>query len=284
MTNPADDVYDGEFTWNAYISDDDAIGGVIGQSDGELWMVLMCGADSLHSACPVSGHDGDAVLLHVTSGSAEELDSVHVQYPASTVFDLHLSSNDGVVRAWSDDVGFNLSGAIPNGTPMGNVGFYVYNCGGIVDNSASCAFTEPALYAVDDDDDGVPDDEDNCELDSNVGQSDRDVDGIGDDCDSATDTGGDADTDADSDADGDADSDSDSDTATGDSSGGADSAADDTGDGSTQADDATSKSGGCGPPATGGYGLLLGCLGIARRRRRGAERVSGYTAARRRFP
>ncbi len=212
MTNPAVPVRDGEFTWDAYITDDDGIGGVIGQGPDEAWMVLLCGAGR-SSSCPVPNHVGDVVLLHITATrGAEELDFVHAPYPTGEVFDVHMSSNDGVLRAWSDASGWDLSGPITDGTMMSNVGFYAYNCGGITNNYANCAFTQPLLYALDDDGDDIVDDHDNCEATPNPDQADRDGDGIGDACDDSTDTGGDADTDTDTDADTDADSDADTDT------------------------------------------------------------------------
>ncbi|MGH9895824.1 MAG: thrombospondin type 3 repeat-containing protein [bacterium] len=51
--------------------------------------------------------------------------------------------------------------------------------------------TEIVEYAPDGDDDGIPDDSDNCRFTANPGQSDTDADGLGDSCDPCTDSDGD---------------------------------------------------------------------------------------------
>lgn len=261
MTNPAGTVYDGEFIWDAFVSDDDAIGGVIGQGSSELWMVLICGAGS-NSSCPIDNHAGDVVLLHVTARGAEELGSAPGRYPTNEIFDMHMSSNDGVLRAWSEAGRWEVSGPIPDGTMMGNVGFYAYNCGGFRGDTAGSAVTQPMLYALDDDGDTIIDDHDNCEATANADQADGDSDGMGDACDEVVDTGGgDADTDTDTDADSDADADTDTDTDTD-----VDSA------GNTDTGSVIKTAGSCGcaaAPESGAAGLLIG-LGAAllgRRRR-----------------
>ena len=269
MTNPAEPVFDGEFTWDAYISDDDAIGGVIGRTSDELWMIVLCG-DTRNSDCPVSNHEGDAVLLHVTSrGGAEELASAHARY-GTDIFDLHMSSNDGTVRAWSDDLGFDISGPITDGTAMTEDGFYAYNCGGSDGDNVNCAFTQPKVYGLDDDDDDVIDDVDNCETTANADQDDADGDGTGDACDDTPgDTGGDADTDTDTDTDTDADSDTDTDT---DTDADSDSDADVDSAGNLDTGSVLKTAGSCGcasGPESGAAGLALavGAVLLGRRRR-----------------
>ncbi len=215
MVNDAVTVYDGEFTFQAYVSDDDAMGGVIATTATAAWVVVLCGGD--RGSCPDGadgGRNGSVTLLKIDRTGATALDTANDTYPTGAIFDIHVSSNDGVIRAWSDDTGWEVTGAIPDGTSMSGVGFYAYNCGGYNDRAYNCAFSQPELYGLDDDNDNVIDDNDNCEFDANTNQMDRDGDGIGDVCDDSTDTGGggDADTDTDSDTDTDTDSDTDTDT------------------------------------------------------------------------
>lgn len=272
MVNPAVPVKDGEFLFDAYISDDDAIGGVVATSSTAAWMVVICG-NQRGSSCPVERHAGDVVLLQITSSGTTELDSAHDTYPTGQIFDIHISSNDGVLRAWSEATGWEVTGAIADGTAMSSMGFYAYNCGGMGERSANCAFSQPMLYGLDDDNDNVIDDQDNCEFASNADQSDRDGDGIGDACDSSTDTGGgngggDADTDTDTDSDTDADSDTDTDTDADTDSGSLDS---DVG-ANIPGEIKTAGSCGCASSPSGGAAGLLGALGLAvvARRRRSA--------------
>ena len=67
--------------------------------------------------------------------------------------------------------------------PAGSIGFYAYNIGGIEDGDDYTFFGEVDVFAYDDDDDGVMDDEDNCEDVANEDQQDLDGDGIGSACD-----------------------------------------------------------------------------------------------------
>ena len=214
MVNDAVTVYDGEFTFQAYNAEDDGIGGVIATTSTAAWVVVLC---TREGSCPDGangGRNGSVTLLKIDSSGATALDSANDTYPTGEIFDIHVSSNDGVIRAWSNDTGWEVTGAIPDGTSMSGVGFYAYNCGGFRDGTYNCAFSQPELYGLDDDDDNIIDDKDNCEFDANTNQMDGDGDGIGDVCDDSTDTGGDADTDTDTDSDTDADSDTDTDTDT----------------------------------------------------------------------
>lgn len=267
MTNEAAVVYDGEFEWTTYVSDNDAIGGVIGQGTDEVWMVLMCGPDS-DSSCPLPDHAGDVVLLDITARGAREIAVAHDTYPSRTPFDMHISVNDGTITAWSDDTGWAVSGAITDGTSMSRVGFYAFNCGGIQDGVAGSAFGLPMVYGLDDDDDDIIDDVDNCEFVLNADQSDNDNDGIGDACDESSgdaDTDSDTDTDTDTDSDTDTDTDSDADADT--DSGNTDSGALDTGDFSLVK---TPGSCGCATSPESGLASLFVAMGavLSSRRRR----------------
>ena len=120
---------------------------------------------------------------------------------------LEVTVDNGVITVAlnTEDV---LSFSDPSPLPAGQWGFYAYNSGWSEWESDSNAyFDDIGVYYVDEDDDGVADDIDNCETHANPEQEDLNENGIGDDCEED----GDADTDSDSDSDADTDSDSDSD-------------------------------------------------------------------------
>ena len=83
-----------------------------------------------------------------------------------------------------------LVGSDSTPLPEGATGFYAYDSG-YGDNALGSYFNDLQLYAYDDDDDGVIDGEDNCEDVANPDQEDRDRDGIGSACDDDESTGDD---------------------------------------------------------------------------------------------
>ena len=93
--------------------------------------------------------------------------------------------NDGRVfaRVWNDpdadwaDADVVLSATDDAQIPAGGYGFYAYEAG--FDDYPS-AFRAITAFQYDDDDDGVADDEDNCEFVPNADQADADGDGVGD--------------------------------------------------------------------------------------------------------
>jgi MYXO-CTERM domain-containing protein len=157
--------------------------------------------------------------------------------------------NDGKIRASLGNV--KLSVDTIDDRQMNQVGFYSYNSGAA--DGSYLFFSNPTLFAMDDDDDGVIDDEDNCEKDANPDQADADGDGIGAVCDPNDDKGGKDSGDTGT-----------TDTAGGDSGVG--------GDGGGDAVDQIAIAGGCACNTTPGTssmvgGLVLGALTLLRRRR-----------------
>ena len=72
-------------------------------------------------------------------------------------------------------------------TPDGDIGYYAYDAGGwSYYGETETFFGNMTVYLMDDDEDGVADDSDNCEFEANPSQEDSDDDGIGDACDEET--------------------------------------------------------------------------------------------------
>lgn len=186
LVNDAEDVTDGRFSTSIYSEDDDTLGVAFGhQNDSDYLLFVLCGEGD--TSCPLADLGGQAALLHIDGNSATVLDSARASYELYTELILSVTSNDGQLSATFGDV--TLSGEMPGGRQLNGVGLYSYNAG-YGDNS-NVYFWIPTLYALDTDDDGVIDDEDNCDDDSNADQADADDDGIGTACDDNEGGGGD---------------------------------------------------------------------------------------------
>jgi MYXO-CTERM domain-containing protein len=261
LVNTPVDVGDGLFTAVAYSGDDDTFGIVAGyQSSDDLYLFLMCGA-SRESSCPIEGAAGQALLLHVARGRAEILDQADGGFDLDVSGPMAMGINDGVLTGTFDEAGISLQADVGGDARLGGIGFYAYDCGLDNGSGSTSAFHSPIISWYDDDDDGVADDEDNCETVSNEGQDDADGDGIGDVCDDDPGTGTESDADTDTDADTDADSDADTDADTDSDVNGDDSGVPGTGYGEAQPLYAKGSCG-CASGGTGGSGALLAAAGL----------------------
>lgn len=251
LEHPAEDVTQGRYAAQVYTQDDDTFGLVFGfKSDNDYLLFLLCGA-AADSSCPLASVGaGKAALVQVTKGQATVLATSAGGFDQNVIVDLDVTVNNGKIRAALGNVKVNAD--MPDDRKMNGVGFYAYNAGAA--DGSYLFFTNPTLFAMDDDDDGVIDDEDNCENDANPDQTDQDGDGKGAACDENDAKGGGG-----------------TDTGT------TDDTAIDTGpgsDGDTGGDpvDKIGIAGGCAcnsTPGTSGVlgGMLLGALALVRRRR-----------------
>ncbi|HND29973.1 MAG TPA: hypothetical protein PLA94_08230 [Myxococcota bacterium] len=251
LFHPAEDVNDGRFTTKMYTDDDDTIGvvfGVKGQKD--YLAFLLCGASEQSTCALEQVGAGNIALISVNNGTATVLATDSGGFNLQTTLEFTVSMNDGNIVARMGNL--RLEAPAPDKRKMNGVGFYAYNAGAA--DRSYVYFWDPVLSALDTDDDGVIDDEDNCQDDANPEQSDKDGDGIGAACDDDDKLPTTDDSAAPTDD-------------SGDGGNGGNGGKDGTGDGSVE----LSTTGGCTCDGSGGaapmvFGLLAGLLGLRRRR------------------
>ncbi len=189
-----------------YSEDDDTVGLVINASAGDTYygMAVVGGEDAAgdglsYGSNPFGYTSGPWLVLYkLDGGTLTILDEVSRQgFPQGAFFKLAIGVNDRQVwgRFWSDaDDAWGdatvLVGTDTTPLPAGPAGLYAYDAG-YIDDGLVTAFGGMEQFAYDDDDDGVLDDDDNCETVANPDQADRDLDGVGSACDDDEATGDD---------------------------------------------------------------------------------------------
>jgi len=186
-------VEDGMITAYMWTQDDDTLGIVFGFQDENTWLVFALtgeGGGGGGVSSPFGASAAEGVLVKVQDGEAEVLETARMAYADSTVQRIGISFNDGEVVGlfWEDytdelDEPFDTIEASTDGFGPGSGGVYAYNAGGTSSSQGQTGFGNIQLYQWDDDEDGVVDDEDNCEFVENPDQEDADGDGIGTACD-----------------------------------------------------------------------------------------------------
>lgn len=189
LVNTDVSIEDGVVRVGVYSEDDDTLGLIFGFQDAENFYLL---ASVQASGSNPLGETGCILaLVKVSAGSADLLAEAPDCYTTSTLLGLEIEQDDGLVTgrlwsavdtSWADpDVEISAIDLDPLGP--GAVGFYAYDSGGVDRAETALYFGAVAALQTDDDDDGVPDDQDNCESASNADQADMDADGEGDACD-----------------------------------------------------------------------------------------------------
>lgn len=262
LTHDAEDVTDGRYEALVYSEDDDAIGLAFGvQSADDYLLFILCGSSADPNAfCPLTDlGSGNAGIVHIHNGRAEILEQGRGGFDQYTSLTLSVTQNDGTLTATFGNI--SLTAASPDDRTLNGVGFYTYNAGyDGQQGGTNVYFSMPTLYALDDDNDGVIDDEDNCEQDSNPDQTDADADGLGAACDPDDAGSGNGD---------------DTGNGNGNDSGNGNGNGNGNGDGAGSSDTGKLEiAGGCScasadvaAQSSTAFGLLLGALALARRRR-----------------
>lgn len=187
LTHPAVDVIDGHFSASVYTDDDDTIGIAFGyQGDNDYLLFLLCGS-AADSSCPLeSVGAGNAALVQISKGTATVLATDKGGFDQGAEIVMDVTVNDGKIRAGAGNV--KISADMPDERNLNGVGYYSYNAGAA--DQSYVYFWNTTLFAMDDDDDGIIDDEDNCEQAANPDQTDADGDGKGAACDDNDGKGG----------------------------------------------------------------------------------------------
>lgn len=189
LVHPAVEVGQGSYRTTSYVTDNDAFGVVFGFSDDGYWLLLVCGEEGNESSiqsCPVSGLTTQAIaLVRVAGREATVVDTIEAGCRGAQEIDIEVSQDDGqLVASYGDE---ELVAEVDRDFVLNGVGFYAYN-EGLMDEEGqndgdTVYFRDPVLAWMDEDGDGVVDDDDNCEEEPNPGQEDLDHDGIGSACD-----------------------------------------------------------------------------------------------------
>ncbi len=200
LVNTQPSLEDAGFVNTFLVEDDDTVGFVLRFQDARNYtMFMLCGGHEngpnvSFGSNPLGEEGFFSALVRIEDGQAVVLASIEDSYDIDVLHTMrfYIDDNDLFAELYEDrgiegEPLFVLSATDDKPLPAGGLGFYAYNVGGTSGNQTEVWFGGVAAFQVDEDADGVPDDEDNCELEPNQDQLDSDGDGAGDVCDSAPD-------------------------------------------------------------------------------------------------
>lgn len=200
LVNNKVEVDDGIVRGYFYTQDDDACGLVFHHVDkNNYYLLLMVGTGRSDGNSPLGDSGVYTALVKVSGGTATVLDQVEESYSQDELQRFEIRFNDGGLEAgfWSsadyasdtwEDPDVSLSATDSSPLEGGSAGFYSYDAGGTSGGETWALYGRIYVLQIDEDEDGIVDDSDNCELVANADQADADSDGIGTACD--TDEGG----------------------------------------------------------------------------------------------
>ena len=213
LTNTGIDAEDMYFSSWMSTEDDDTMGFVFHHvNPTHFYAVLAIGVvgESGGGSNPFDIDGGFVGIVEVRDGDVTVLDSVGRKVRQDHTIFVSAGHNDGSIWAllWSsgegdgsdvdwEEPGWEFDAFVDEPIGRGTVGMYAYDSGGVWGGSTWTWFGGMEVFQYDEDDDGVVDDDDNCEFVYNPGQVDYDGDGLGTACDDDAPADGDADADAD---------------------------------------------------------------------------------------
>lgn len=160
--------------------DDDTIGVVFGHDGQDTWYLAAHASDSAPPPVDVV-QEPTLFLVRYEAGVGTLLASAPAELDAFDFSVLGIRANDGRIEVRLD--GAPVLDVEEDLLPAGQVGLYAYDAGFEGSGSTQALFDRIVVRWFDDDDDGVVDDQDNCEDAANAEQADADADGLGDACD-----------------------------------------------------------------------------------------------------
>ncbi len=184
---------DAGMTTTVYVTDYDSVGFVLAHQDAQnFYLFLMSGSYywdywTLEGSNPLGDEALFSAIVKVVDGQAFVLEQTDDSFDSDTLQAVRFWADDGELHAQvfedstADGVPYiDLTASDDDPLPPGAPGFYAWD--------VSAYFGAIYVFQVDDDEDGVVDDEDNCEDEPNEDQTDSDGDGLGDACDEVDDT------------------------------------------------------------------------------------------------
>jgi hypothetical protein len=177
---------DGAITADVQAADDDSFGFVLNQSSNDtMYLAVYSASSQPPDMTAPSWGQAQVSILRIEGGVATELATAQATRASTRSSEPYRFARDGGQLLLRRSGRVVLDVTDPDPLPGGSAGVYVYDCGYTESwgQVAGCFFDELRVTLMDDDNDLVANDDDNCITDANADQADVDSDGIGDLCD-----------------------------------------------------------------------------------------------------